>query len=327
MNDSTSFRPIWWLKSGHVQTCMAALTPRPILETRDEWINLPDGDVLELHWVEAEKPDAPILLLLHGLEGSVRSPYIQGMLQLAQRNKWRAVVMHFRGSTGHINRTPQCYHAGRTEDLTSVLTHIRACHPKSSQMVAVGYSLGSNLLLKFLGENPNQSWLNAAVAVSVPFDLEATTRSLSSGMAQIYQKRFMKSLKRTIGYKLHFSMDMPVTLYELEQIKTMYEFDERVTAPLHGFKNAKDYYDNCSSQHFLEHIQTPTLIIHAEDDPIIPKWVIPKMKHKNKAISWDIQRHGGHVGFINGKHPKQLSYWLEERIPKYLSNYMESQED
>lgn len=323
MTEKMVFQPNWWLKSGHMQTCVAALTPRPLLQTRDEWINLPDGDVLELHWVDAERVEAPILLLLHGLEGSVRSPYIQGMLQLAQRNHWRAVVMHFRGSTGHINRTPQCYHAGRTEDVLSVLTHIRSLHPEASQMVAVGYSLGSNLLLKFLGENPTQTWLSAAVAVSVPFDLEATTRSLRSGMGRIYQKRFMKSLKRTISYKLHFSMDMPISLFELEQIHTLYEFDDKVTAPLHGFSSAKEYYTSCSSQHFLEHIRTPTLIIHAEDDPIIPKWVIPRMKHKNHAISWDIQRYGGHVGFINGNNPKQLSYWLEERIPHYLDAFIE----
>lgn len=323
MTEKNHFRPNWWLRSGHLQTCVAALTARSLIPTRDEWLNLPDGDVLELHWVDSEKKDAPILLLLHGLEGSVYSHYIQGMLQVAKQSGWRAVVMHFRGSSGHINRKPGCYHAGRTEDLHDVLLHIKSVFPESSNITAIGYSLGSNLLLKYLGENPLQDLLKAAVAVSVPFDLEVTSRFLSTGrMQKVYEKRFMKNLKRTIGYKLRFNIDMPITLYDLEQIQTLYDFDEKITAPLHGFKNAKDYYKSCSSRHFLQGIKTPTLIIHAEDDPIIPKATIPKMKRKNPAIQWDIQRYGGHVGFIDGNHPKRLDYWLETRIPRYLNLYM-----
>ena len=138
---------------------------------------------------------APILLLLHGLEGSVYSHYIQGMLQAAKQNGWRALVLHFRGSNGAINRIAQSYHAGRTEDLLFVLAYIKSCYPLASHTISIGYSLGGNMLLKFLGENPEQKWIDTAVAVSVPFDLEATTRNLNKGVSKFYERRFIKTLK------------------------------------------------------------------------------------------------------------------------------------
>ena len=286
-----------------------------------EPIVLPDGDTLELHWLSAEQRDAPILFLLHGLEGSVRSGYIQGMLQVAKYHHWRAVLPHLRGSSGRINNIAQSYHAGRTDDIEIALQHITRRFP-NAPCVAVGYSLGANLLLKYLGEYPAQPFIKASVAVCAPFDLAATAAQLSQGVNKIYEHTFVESLKKTIAYKMALNMPMPIDWLELANIKTMHDFDDKITAPLHNFLNAKDYYTQSSCLQFLPHIQIPTLIISAQDDPLIPKEVIPSQKQLSQHITLDIQQHGGHVGFISCKALGKLHYWLEERIPEYLNRYI-----
>lgn len=313
------FKPCWWLPNGHLQTCVAALTTRPLMTTQNELIPLNDGDMLELCWQKPAEDDAPCptLLLMHGLEGSVQSHYIQGMLGQVKKLGWRAVVLHFRGSNGRVNNLPQAYHAGKTEDLIVALKLIQARY-RGSPCIGIGYSLGANVLLKFLGEMPDQSWLKQAVAVSPPFDLAATCKYLSGGF-RIYEKHFIKKLKFSFIRKLERGIAMPLDLLGLKKIKSLYEFDNQVTAPLSGFTNAEDYYNQCSSHRFLKSIQTPTLIIHAKDDPMIPKEVIPNENQLSSHVILDLHEKGGHIGFISGGRPGRLEYWLEKRILNYLT--------
>lgn len=315
----TTFYPNYWLRNPHVQTCVAALLPRKIPVTRLEQIALVDGDILEVHWLDAADSTAPILLLLHGMEGSLHSPYISGMLQMVQPLGWRAAVLHMRGCQGRINLLPQCYHAGKTDDLELVLNYIKTAYPHTQGIFALGYSLGGNQLLKFLGENPAQNIIAAAIAVSIPFDLEACTRQIHTGFNRVYEQRFLKSLKNTIAQKLVRHMPMPVTMQELLTIQTLYDFDDRITAPLHGFSGAPEYYQRSSCHQFLTQINTPTLIVHAIDDPFVPPHTLPSVTQVSASVELCIQQFGGHVGFISIAANGKPHYWLEQQISRYLT--------
>ena len=313
-----SFKPRPWLRNGHVQTFAGALIPRPAESTRLEKVLLSDSDTLELHWVDSTDPEAPTVLLLHGMEGSLDSPYIQGMLQSIKQIGWRGIVMLLRGCQGRINALPQCYHAGKTDDLEFTLKHIHIRFPQSKDIFVIGYSLGANQLLKFLGENPQQHLLTAGVAVSIPFCLEGCAQNIHQGFNKVYERRFLKSLKTTVALKLERNMEMPVNMQELQAIHSLYDFDNKVTAPLHGFRDAKDYYRQSSCAQFLPDIKTPTLIVHAEDDPFIPKSSIPNSSQISNSVMLSIQRWGGHVGFVNLPPFKEPEHWLEKSIPSYL---------
>ena len=315
------FKPCWWLPTGHLQTCVAALTPRPFIATQTEQIPLVEGDQLELCWLQPEVENAlvPTVILLHGLEGSVQSHYIQGMLKAIQQKGWRGVVLHFRGSNGRVNALPQSYHGGKTEDFVIALQTIQLRYP-DEPCFAVGYSLGGNVLLKFLGEYPDQKGMVQAVSVSAPFDLGATSKYLGRGIYRIYERHFIKKLKYSILRKLKHGIDMPINLSTLSKIKDFCNFDRQITAPLHGFQSAEDYYVKNSSKYFLKTIITPTLIIHAEDDPMIPKAVIPTADSVSPAVTLEVHQKGGHIGFISGGYPGRLKYWLENRVIQHLSD-------
>ncbi|MFA6037848.1 MAG: hydrolase [Legionellales bacterium] len=311
---SDHFHPCPWLANGHLQTWAGSILPRAKQNTRLEQLYLADGDFLELHWLDAAKLDAPLLILLHGLEGSVNSSYIQGMLKIAREHQWRAVVPHLRGSGGRMNMLPEAYHAGKTEDFDIVLQYIRSLYPNVF-CASVGFSLGANVLLKYLGEQSSQHYIHTAIGVSVPFDLKASVMYMN----KFYNKMFVRHLKKSTMEKIKNNMQMPVNALELAQIKTLYDFDDKITAPLHGFLNAEDYYQKSSCIHFLKNIQTPTLIIHAKDDPMIPKNVIPSKAQVSDKVILDIQEHGGHVGFIRCEKFNKIQCWVEERVLAYLN--------
>lgn len=312
---SNHFRPCRWLANGHLQTWVGSLLPREQQNTQLEQLYLTDGDFLELHWLDAPMQDAPLLILLHGLEGSVNSSYIQGMLKIAREQQWRAVVPHLRGSGGRINKLPEAYHAGKTEDFDIALKHIRTRYPNVF-CAAIGYSLGANVLLKYLGEQSSQNFIHTAIGVSVPFDLKASVIYMN----KFYNKMFVRHLKKSTMGKIKKNMQMPVNALELAQIKTLYDFDDKITAPLHGFLNAEDYYQKSSCIHFLKNIQTPTLIIHAKDDPMIPENVIPSKAQVSDEVVLAIQEHGGHVGFIRCEKFNKIQYWMQERVLACLNN-------
>jgi predicted alpha/beta-fold hydrolase len=222
--------------------------------------------------------------------------------------------MHLRGCSRTPNRLARSYHSGATEDLTEILQQLRQRNQPVSAVV--GISLGGNLLLKYLGENGAASELTAAVAVSVPFYLDKTSKHLQRGAARIYQQYLLRKLLNS--YRRKFANRTSPLQVDLKTIDTLYDFDDRITAPLNQFESADDYYGRCSSIHYLEGIETPTLIIHSQDDPFMPQETTPTDEHLGPGITFELSRQGGHVGFIHGRFPWKAEYWLESRICDYL---------
>ncbi|MCU7796138.1 MAG: hydrolase [Candidatus Thiodiazotropha sp. (ex Semelilucina semeliformis)] len=308
-----------WLKSPHLQTIWPALM-RVKKDIQVEWerVELRDGDFIDLAWHRA---NGPLVMLIHGLEGSLQSHYSVPMLEALKQAGFNTVFMHLRGCGREPNRLSRSYHSGATEDLVEVLEHLEQRGEKPS--AAIGVSLGGNLLLKHLGESGRKSGLSAAVAVSVPFHLDQTAEHLQQGAARIYQKYLLDKL--IASYRRKFaSRPAPIDV-NISSIDTIYTFDNLLTAPLNGFKDADDYYQRCSCIGFLNTIETPTLILQAKDDPFMPPDVIPNQAQLGPGVTLELSQHGGHVGFINGKYPWRLNYWLESRIPKFIRQQLKKE--
>ena len=282
---------------------------------RRERLELPDGDFVDLDWSPGE--NGPIVVLLHGLEGGSRSHYMQGLLREIHKRGWRGVVMHFRGCSGEPNRLARSYHSGDTADFAELVDILSAREPHTP-LLAVGFSLGGNVLLKYLGENPEQRHIASAVAVCVPMVLSECAVRLQRGFSRLYQWRLLVSLKNKIRTKFA-AMRSPVTLDGVEQCKTFLDFDDLVTAPLHGFKNADDYYRRVSARQFLARIKTPALIIHAIDDPFMTADVLVSPEEISQHVQIEIACGGGHIGFIEGVVPFWPRYWLDKRIADHFT--------
>ena len=321
-----TYTPAWWVSGAHAQTLWGRLVRRgPAVETRLERWSTPDDDELELHRIEATNPDAPRLVLLHGLEGTIRSKYIQGTLALAQRRGWAVDVIIFRGCGTRMNRQRRFYHSGETSDLDFVVERLLARHPGQS-MVLGGFSLGGNVLLKWLGERqqgiPQQ--IQGAAAVSVPYDLEAGALKIARGFSRIYTHHFLRSLVRKARAKL----DVYPGLYDesaLLAARTLHDFDDAVTAPVHGFSGASDYYTRSSSLQFLQQIRLPTLLLGARNDPFVPEEVTDAavmVAQNNPFIHAEFYATGGHVGFVAGRVPFRSHYFAEQRLIEFLSNQL-----
>lgn len=312
----TSFKPAWWLRNPHLQTLWPTLfRRRKQLCVWRERFELIDGDFVDLDWVGSGS--GPIVLILHGLEGSARSPYASGMLNALQQQGWRAAVMHFRSCSGEPNRLLRSYHSGETSDVAAIVQQLRLREPQTP-IAAMGFSLGGNVLLKWLGETGQDNPLAAAVAISVPFELAKAAVRLQSGFSRLYEWYLMRCLRRKMQQKLQVraaQQHFPV----LTQLRTLVDFDDKITAPLHGFVDARDYYQQSSSRQFLRHIQVPTLILHAKDDPFMTVDVIPASHELSAAVRIEASEKGGHVGFIGGDYPWRPQYWLEWRVPLFFS--------
>ena len=323
MNES--FSPAWWLPGGHAQTLWGKFFRRQqIHDTRIERLETPDGDFLNVHHLDAPV-GAPILLLLHGLEGSVRSHYIQGLLIEARRRGWRAAVLVFRSCGGEPNRLRRSYHSGETSDLAFVLGHLHARYPDVPFILA-GVSLGGNVLLKYLGEQgPELSpRVKGAAAASVPYDLSRSSRHIDQGFARIYQWNFLRSLRSKAAAKAAQFPDLPVGR-DLQGATTMFGFDDCFTAPVHGFQGAEDYYAKSSSLGWLDTISLNTLLLSAVDDPFLPPAVLDEVRLKaaqNPHLSLELTPHGGHVGFIGGRNPFAPFYYLEHRVTEFLAGQL-----
>ncbi|MCP3675277.1 MAG: hydrolase, partial [Gammaproteobacteria bacterium] len=285
-------------------------------------VELSDGDFIDLDWLSDPQADinAPILLLLHGLEGSKDSKYIQSILHKMKSYHWNIVVMHFRGCSDEINRLPRSYHSGEIEDLKAVLAIVREQHPESV-IIAAGFSLGGNVLLKYLGESGEDSLINVAAAISVPLLLSSASARLDKGFSRLYKNRLLKELKRkTVEKIVNHSPDLSLSVSQVEKIDTFYDFDDQVTAPLHGFGGAVDYYNRSSSRQFLSGIAVPTLILHAADDPFMTKDVIPEENELSGSVTFELSGQGGHVGFIYGGWPWNTRCYIDERVPSWFKS-------
>ena len=312
------FRAPWWCRGPHCQTLFPHLfRVRPALRLEPERLELPDGDFLDLVWTGPA--EGPVVIVLHGLEGSLRSHYAAGLMALLARRGYRAAFLHFR-NTREPNRLPRSYHSGETGDLAHLVGHVTARTGRSA-FAAVGYSLGGNVLLKWLGENGADAPLGTAVAVSVPFDLGEAANRMAQGASRLYQWRLVGSLCRS--YRRKFArMPSPLTV-DLRRLRTFRQFDDAVTAPLHGFAGVDDYYGRSSSRPFLARIRVPTLLLHSRDDPFMWPHTPPRSGQLSPSVRLELSEHGGHVGFVNGPCPCpwRPRWWLEERIVAHLDAY------
>lgn len=320
-----TYTPAWWVPGAHLRTLWGKLVRRPpLVETRVERWAADDGDEIELQRVQPRDAGAAHdarLLVLHGLEGTIRSHYLRGMLAHAQRRGWSADALIFRTCNGEMTRAPRLYHSGETTDLQRVVQRLVRERP-GQPLALAGFSLGGNVLLKWLGERgadlPGE--VRAAAAVSVPFDLERGSRFIERGFGRVYTGHFLRTLRAKARRKLACDPGLfdPVAL---ERARTLFDFDDAVTAPVHGFESASDYYRRSSSQRFLPFIRRPTLLLSAYDDPFLPPAVLAEVERVaegNPHLHVEFHQRGGHVGFISGYRPWAPRYYAEERVLEFL---------
>jgi len=315
------FNPSFPLNNKHLQTLYAPLfrkQAKPKVEK--ERFNLADGDFVECYWLnEKPKDERPIVILFHGLAGSFESPYIQGVMRALAKEGFASVLMHFRGCSGKPNLLPRSYHSGDTADAKAWIEHLHENYPQSS-LYAVGYSIGGNMLLKLLGEEREKTLIKAAISVSAPMDLAVCAEVITKGFSRNYEKHLLKPLQATLEKKFEtheMSQLLKLKKEEIANIETIKAFDEHYTAPMHGFNSAEEYYQKCSAKQFLKDIATPTLIIHALDDPFMDERVLPTKEEMASCVTLELTQHGGHVGFVSGGLFKP-KYWLEERIVEWF---------
>lgn len=311
------YRAPRWLPGGHAQTVYAALlVPRPqVLYRRSEW-ETPDGDFIDLDWLDGPA-GAPLIVLFHGLEGSSHSHYALSLMHEVQRRGWRGVVPHFRGCGGRPNRLARAYHSGDFPEIDWILQRL-AAQAGDAPRFAVGVSLGGNALLKWLAiQGPAAApTLQAAAAVSAPVDLQVAGHGLGRGFNRLYTWHFLSTLKPKSLEKL----SRHPGIYDAGNVaraRDLYQFDNLVTAPLHGFDSADDYWTRASSKADLHRIQLPTLLVHARNDPFLPGRFLPEMAEVSPYLTLDYPDTGGHAGFVTGPFPGRLE-WLPRRLLEFF---------
>lgn len=319
------FHAAWWCSGPNAQTIWGSIlrpTPRVPLQ-RERW-ETPDGDFIDVDLMPGPA-GSPILIAFHGLEGSSRSKQILGLLFLARRNGWRGVAMNFRTCSGQINRLRRSYHGGETSDPKWLIERVARENP-DAPIFCVGVSLGANILLKYFGEEgdavPQQ--VRAAAAISTPFDLQASARGLEKGFSRTYMKRLVQSLKAKTLAKMEKYPDL-ADRQRVLAAETLEEFDDAVTGPVHGFRDARDYWAHSSSNQFVARIRRPTLLISAKDDPFLPESAIPfAAVSENHFLTGVFTEKGGHVGFISGAWPGRAFPWAEHRAIRFFERHLPS---
>jgi predicted alpha/beta-fold hydrolase len=317
------FRPARWLPNAHWQTIYAATLarcPGRVLH-RMRW-ETPDGDFIDLDWLRpphAGAARAPLVALFHGLEGSSGSHYARMLVRMLATSDWQAVIVHFRGCSGEPNRLARAYHSGDAAEIDWVLERLRAEH-RNRPLFAIGVSLGGNALLKWLGEYRDRSLatLDAAAAVSAPLDLVAAGNALDRGFNRaVYTRNFLRTLKAKSLVKLERFPGLFDRAAAM-RASTLRAFDDAVTAPVHGFRDAEDYWLRSSSKPWLQHIRVPTLVLNALDDPFLPASALPHAHEVSNAVRLEFTQHGGHVGFVSGCFPGSLA-WMPSRVLRFFS--------
>jgi predicted alpha/beta-fold hydrolase len=326
-----TYTPAWWVPGPHLHTMWGRLTRRRLTTpVRVERWTTPDDDVLELRRLDL--PDGasattPHLVFLHGLEGGVHSHYVANLFAEVARRGWSADLVLFRTCAGELNRARRFYHSGETTDFDFALQRIVAERPDAPVGLA-GVSLGGNVLLKWLGErsaNGVPTTIRGTVAVSVPFDLARGSRYISRGFSRVYERFFLRSLIAKARQKLTRHPDL-CDAVALDRVRTLWDFDDVVTAPVHGFRDAIDYYTQSSSIHYLSRVRIPTLLLSATDDPFLPPEVLDDVRsiaRHNAALEVEFVRRGGHVGFISGRVPWRPVYYAEWRAVDFLAKRFE----
>ena len=320
---STSFRPAWFARNRHLQTMWGKLFRRsPLLPLRRERWPTADGDQVILYRLDAPA-GRPRLLLLHGLEGGPQSHYVHGIMAQAQALGWASDLLVFRSCDTEPNLARRFYHSGETGDVAAVVDRLVAADP-DRPLGIVGVSLGGNVLLKLLGERGDDlpPQLRAAAAVSVPYDLARGSDQVSRGFARVYERHFLRTLQRKVRQKLERYPDLcdPARLAGARSLRA---FDDLVTAPVHGFASADDYYARSSALRFLGGVRRPTLLLSAHDDPFLPAAVLDEVRAAAAGSAFlDVEflPAGGHVGFVAGRLPWRPDYWAERRVVHYLAD-------
>ncbi len=314
------YRPAPWLRNRHLQTVWGRLARRlPRLPLQRERLDTPDDDFVELLRLPVRDPSAPTFLLLHGLEGTIRSHYIAPTLALAHARGWQANVLFFRGCGGEANRQRRSYHSGETTDLALVVARLRAERP-ASPLVLAGVSLGGNVLLKFLGEQGEaaRGVVAAATAISVPFDLAASCGHIDQHAA-FYARRFLRTLRSKALDKVARFPDL-ADAEAIRRATSLWAFDDAYTSVVHGFRDAADYYARSSSLPYLAAVRVPTLLLSAHDDPFHPPDVLHRVgaiARENPHLIPEFVPVGGHVGFVEGVVPWRTSSYAERRAVEF----------
>ena len=314
-----------WLRGAHAQTIYPALlAPRPRISYRRERWTLPDADFLDVDF--ADPPDdgrdsgtAPFVVLLHGLEGNSASHYAVAAMHEVLRRGWRGAVVHWRGCSGEINRAPRAYHSGETGDIDWVLRHLATGGARGARLFAVGVSLGGNALLKWLGEQGHAaaSLVTGAAAISAPQDLHAGAVALSRGFNLVYTQNFLRSLKRKSVVK-HSQYPGLFDYERMLRARTFFDFDDAVTAPLHGFADCYDYWERSSSKRFIGAIRTPTLVVNARNDPFLPADALVGAAAVSDDVLLCYPDEGGHAGFTTGGFPGRID-WIARRALDFFA--------
>jgi predicted alpha/beta-fold hydrolase len=320
-----SFRSPWWLKGAHLQTIGPALfEPRPRVAYRREQWDTPDGDFIDVDHVApatASAASPATLVVFHGLEGSTKSRYVRGLMAAASARGWHGIAPHFRGCGETLNRNPRFYHSGDSAEVDWILRRVAAAVDGAMPVVAVGISLGGNMLLKWLGERGDEAHaiVRSAAAVSSPMDLVASGTELGRGFNRFYTWMFLRTLKAKSRAKL----DQHTGLFDrarMEAARNLHAFDDVVTAPLHGFRDADDYWLRASSKPLLKDIVVPTLILNARNDPFLPASALPSDDDVSSAVTLELPADGGHVGFVDAG--PDGGQWMPRRVLRHLSRYL-----
>jgi predicted alpha/beta-fold hydrolase len=320
--------PLW--RHPHVQTVLAnSLRPTNGVTYHRLRLDTPDGDFLDLDFASVDgvqlPGSAPLVLLLHGLEGSARSSYAYEAYRQLAVHGIRAVGMNFRSCSGEMNRTARLYHAGKTDDVDLVVNWLLD-HRPGIPFGIIGFSLGANLLLKYLGEKGSNAAVRAAAAISPPFDLGRIADTFEQGEGRLYGLRFMRDLQKK-ALLLSRRNGSAINIQRILNVKSMREFDEAFTAPLHGFRDADEYYALNSSGRFVPSIHVHTLVIRALDDPMFAHDIPHAALVGNGHITRALTPYGGHVAFAEGNFPRRFRYWAEREAARYLATHLLEQWD
>ena len=318
---ATPYRAPRWLAGGHAQTIWSYRLRRRSPPVARERIETPDGDFWDFDWLGAPaQPGAPVVALFHGLEGGSQSHYAGALLRALARTGWGGVVPHFRGCGGEPNRLPRAYHSGDHAEVGAMLAAIRGAIAPETPLFAVGVSLGGSALLNWLGRAGSNAarTLRAAAAVSAPLDLMAAGIAIGRGVNRVYTRHFLATLKpKSLAMAARFPGLLDAA--RIRRVRTLWDFDDIVTAPLHGFAGTVDYWTRASSKPWLAGIAVPTLVINARNDPFIPAHSLPTQREVSAFVTLEQPRHGGHAGFAAGRFPGHVD-WLPARLLHYFGS-------